>query len=140
MEPEDDAEVDCAFASLTAEILNKIPVVDKGVAGNKKPMNVEEELDKVGGRALEQPDGKLKYRPCLLPVQIGDKWYTVLVDSGAGCSLGDEIIIDGFSAGGLLWGVWKALIEHEWGGLTKESTKTGHRIPGTEWAIVVVYC
>ncbi len=68
LEPEDDAEVDRAFASLTAEILNKIPVVDKGVAGNKKPMNVEEALDKVGGRALEQPDGKLKYRPCLLPV------------------------------------------------------------------------
>ena len=63
LEPEDDAEVDCAFASLTAEILNKIPVVDKGVAGNKKPMNVNEASEKEGPRALEKTDGKLKNRP-----------------------------------------------------------------------------
>ena len=35
----------------------------------------------------------------------------------------------------ILLGVWPCAIPHEWGGLTAESTKDGHRIPGRLWCV-----
>ena len=117
------------YAGLSAEVLNQFAKMDAELSktrSNRKPMPLAEALEKINGRALEQENGDLKYRPILLPLQIGSQWFTVLLDSGAGCSLCDERLIDTFFANGLLWGVWDTLIPHEWGGLTSESTETGH--------------
>ena len=73
----------------------------------------------------------------MLPVLFELQWLISLEDTGAGCSLADEELCDLLFAAGVLWGVWKTIVPHEWGGLTRESTTRGHRVPGTEWAIAV---
>lgn len=66
------------------------------------------------------------------------EWRIALVDSGAGCSLTALRLLAFLRDTGALLGVWRTAIPHEWGGLTAESVKDGHRIPGLYWCIFLV--